>query len=130
VLAFLGYVVVRLYQSFRVDLSSALRLVWDCVQVAASCGALLWGWVAERRRHKKALLNPPTATETRAARRAKARRSVGLAFAGRILWLVVMPVMPALFAYAVGEFLFALTVRESAAEVGARRWMEKHPSGS
>ena len=129
-LAFLCYIVVRLYQSFRVDLPSTLRLVWDCAQVALACVALVWGWVAARRRHEKALLDPPTLTEARAARRARAGRNVGLAFAGRILWLVVMPVMPAVFAYAIGEFLVVLTVRESAAEVGARRWLEKHPSGT
>ncbi|MGN5379082.1 hypothetical protein ACQ4WX_22185 [Streptomyces lasalocidi] len=55
---------------------------------------------------------------------------MGLALVGRILWLIVMPVMPAVFAYAIGEFLVVLTVRESAAEVGARRWLEKHPSGA
>ncbi|MES4890247.1 hypothetical protein [Streptomyces sp. NPDC096012] len=129
-LAFLGYIVVRLYQSFRVDLSSTLRLVWDCAQVALSCVALVSGWVAGRRRHEKALLDPPTPTETRAARRTRAGRNVGLAFVARILWLVVMPVMPAVFAYAIGEFLVVLTVRESAAEVGARAWVEKHRLGS
>lgn len=130
VLAFVGYIVVRLYQSFRVDLPSTVRLVWDCAQVALACVALAWGWVAARRRHENALLNPPTPTETHAARRARAGRNVGLALAGRVLWLVAMPVMPAVFAYAVGEFLVVLTVRESAAEAGARRWLEKHPPGT
>ncbi|MHB9858392.1 hypothetical protein [Streptomyces sp. YIM S03343] len=130
VLAFTCYVVVRLYQSFRADLPSTLRLVWDCAQVAVACMTLVWGWVAARRRHEKALLDPPTPSEARAARRARAGRSVGLALAGRILMLVVIPVMPAVFAYAVGEFLVVLAVRESAAEVGARRWVDKHQSGS
>ncbi|MFB7508644.1 hypothetical protein [Streptomyces broussonetiae] len=130
VLAFVGCIVVRLRQSFRVDLPSTLRLVWDCAQVALACVALAWGWVTARRRHQKALLIPPTPTETRAARRARAGRNVGLALAGRILWLVVMPTMPAVFAYAIGEFLAVLTVRESAAEVGARRWLEKYSFGT
>ncbi|MGW0767046.1 hypothetical protein [Streptomyces sp. NPDC002676] len=129
-LAFISYLVVRLYASFRVELSPTLRLVWDCVQAAASCAAVVWGWVVARRRHAKALLDPPTPDEARAARRARTRRNLGLVAAGRIVWLIVMPVMPSVFAYAIGEFVAALTVRESAAEAGARRWLEERRSGT
>jgi hypothetical protein len=113
------------YVGFFSGMSSAVRTVWNWALAVASCAALAWGWTAQRRRHRQALLDPPTPDETRAAKRDRARRNVGLTFGSRGLVLLAAPILPALMAYAVGEFLVVLTVRESAAEVGARRWVRE-----
>ncbi|MGW1754434.1 hypothetical protein [Streptomyces mirabilis] len=124
VLAFACYIALVLYQSFRGDLPSGVRTVWDWAQVAASCVALVWGWVVQRRGHRRDLLDPPTPSEARGRKRDRTRRSTGLALAGRILFLIAAPVLPALLAYAVGWVLAAFTVREYPSEVGARRVVE------
>lgn len=130
VLAFAFWVLLGIYVGFFSGMSPTVRTTWNSVLAATSCVTVVWGWVAQRRRHREALLNPPTPEQTRQAKRDRARRNVGLTFAGRGLVLLAAPVLPALVAYAVGEFLAVLTVRESAAEVGARSWVEKHPSGT
>jgi hypothetical protein len=124
VLAFACYIALVLYQSFRGDLPSGVRMVWDWAQVAASCVALVWGWVVQRRGHRRDLLDPPTPSEARGRKRDQTRRSTGRALAGRILFLIAAPVLPALLAYAVGWVLAAFTVREYPSEVGARRVLE------
>ncbi|MFH8338622.1 hypothetical protein [Streptomyces sp. AM6-12] len=53
-----------------------------------------------------------------------------MTFAACGLVLLAAPILPALVAYAIGESLALLTVRESAAEVGARRWLEKRSMGT
>lgn len=130
VLTFAFWILLGIYMGFLSGMSPTVRTVWNSVLAAASCVTVVWGWVAQRRRHREALLNPPTPEQTRQAKRDRARRNVGVTFAGRGLVLLAAPVLPALIAYAIGEFLAVLTVRESAAEVGARRWLEKHPSGT
>lgn len=120
VLGFACYIALVLYQSFRGDLPSGVRMVWDWAQVVVSCVALVWGWVVQRRD----LLDPPTPSEARGRKRDRTRRSTGLALAGRILFPVAAPVLPALLAYAVGWVLAAFTVREYPSEVGARRVLE------
>ncbi|MER6071994.1 hypothetical protein ABT187_24710 [Streptomyces sp. NPDC001817] len=130
VLAFAFWILLGIYMGFLSGMSAAVCTVWNSVLAAASCVAVVWGWVAQRRRHREALLNPPTPEQTRQAKRDRARRNVGLTFAGRELVLPAAPVLPALVAYTIGEFLAVLTVRESAAEVGARRWLDLHPSGT
>ncbi|MER6567129.1 hypothetical protein ABT288_13235 [Streptomyces sp. NPDC001093] len=129
-LAFAYWCLLGIYVGFLSGTSATVRYVWNLVLAAASCVTVVWGWLAQRRRHHEALLNPPTPDQSRQAKRDRARRNVGLTFAGRGLVLLAAPVLPALIAYTVGEFLAVLTVRESAAEVGARRWVEKHSSGS
>lgn len=130
VLAFCCYIALVLYGSFRNDLSPGVRTVWDWAQTAGSVVALVWGWLVQRRDHRRKLLDPPTPDEFRAAKRDEARRSTGRVVAGRVLWLVAAPVMPALAAWAVGWSIGMLTVREYPSEVGARRWLEKHPAGA
>lgn len=125
VLAFCCYIALVLYGSFRGALPSGVRTVWDWAQAAAAVVALVWGWLVQRRDHRRKLLDPPAPDEFRAAKRDEARRSTGLAVAGRVLWLVAAPVMPALAAGAVGWSLGMLTVREYPSEVGARRWLEE-----
>ncbi|MCX4422741.1 hypothetical protein ACIQWL_30440 [Streptomyces mirabilis] len=124
VLAFACYIALALYRSFRGDLPSGVRMVWDWAQVVVSCVALVWGWVVQRRGHRRDLLDPPTPSEARGRRRDRTRRSTGLALAGRILFLIAAPVLPALLAYVVGWVLAAFTVREYPSEVGARRVLE------
>ncbi|MCZ0999789.1 hypothetical protein O1M63_19420 [Streptomyces mirabilis] len=67
---------------------------------------------------------PADPSEARGRRRDRTRRSTGLALAGRILFLIAAPVLPALLAYVVGWVLAAFTVREYPSEVGARRVLE------
>ncbi|MGW4137076.1 hypothetical protein ACWELV_09795 [Streptomyces mirabilis] len=124
VLAFACYIALALHRSFRGDLPSGVRMVWDWAQVVVSCVALVWGWVVQRRGHRRDLLDPPTPSEARGRRRDRTGRSTGLALAGRILFLIAAPVLPALLAYVVGWVLAAFTVREYPSEVGARRVLE------
>ncbi|MEU9478754.1 hypothetical protein [Streptomyces sp. NPDC048191] len=124
VLAFCVYIALVLYGSFRGVLPAAVRPVWDGAQVAASVVALVWGWLVQRRDHRGKLLDPPSPDEARAAARDARRRSTGLAVAGRALWLIAAPVLPALAAWAVGWSVAAFTVREYPGEVGARRRLE------
>ncbi|WP_225835776.1 hypothetical protein [Streptomyces sp. NK08204] len=129
VLAFAVYIALVLYASFRGALPPAVRTVWDGAQVIGSCGAVVWGWVRQRRDHKKALLDPPSPGEFRARKRAETGRSVGLAMAGRFLWLIAAPVLPALVAWGVGWLAASLTVHEYPSEAGARRWLQEHACG-
>ncbi|MFI9255901.1 hypothetical protein [Streptomyces sp. NPDC053069] len=107
-------------------LPPGVRRVWDWAQVAASVVALVWGWLVQRREHRRRLLDPPGPDEFRAAKRDEHRRSTGLAVAGRVLWLVAAPVLPASAAWAVGWSVAAFTVRAYPSEVGARRRLEAH----
>jgi hypothetical protein len=123
-MAFMCYIVLGLYQSFRVHLSPIPRLVWDWTQVAASGGLVVWGWVQQRRAIRKKLLNPPTPAEAWTKKRYDTRRGQNLGRAAVIPALLVLPVVPALFAWSVGTLAAAFTVREYPSEVGARRAME------
>ncbi|MFI1076219.1 hypothetical protein [Streptomyces puniciscabiei] len=124
VLAFCCYIALVLYGSFRAELPPAVRTVWDWAQAVASLAALVWGWLVQRRDHHRKLLDPPAPDEFRAAKRDQGRRTPGLVVAGRVLWLVAAPVMPALAAWVVGWSIAMLTVREYPSEVGARRWLD------
>ncbi|MFE4624922.1 hypothetical protein [Streptomyces mirabilis] len=92
--------------------------------MVVSCVGLVWGWVVQRRGHRRDLLDPPTPSEARGRKRDRTRRSTGLAPAGRVIFPVAAPVLPALLAYVVGWVLAAFTVREYPSEVGARRVLE------
>ncbi|MFE2421781.1 hypothetical protein [Streptomyces hokutonensis] len=117
-------VVVELYQSFRVHLPPALRLVWDWTQAAASCGFAVWGWSQQRRAIHKKLLNPPTPAQAWTDKRYDTRRGQNLGRAALIPALLVLPVVPALFAWSVGTLAAAFTVREYPSEVGARQALQ------
>ncbi|MFJ8110708.1 hypothetical protein [Streptomyces sp. NPDC096132] len=128
VMAFLCFFSLSLYQGFREAMPPAVRTVCDGVQVGASAVALVWGWIKQRRGHREGLLHPPTPSETRAAKRDHNTRAPGRIAAGRGLVLLAAPVMPAFAAYIVGWLTAWLTVREYPSEVGARRWLEEHPT--
>jgi hypothetical protein len=123
-MAFLCFAAISLYQGFRTVLPPTVRTVWDWAQAAASCVAVVWGWVVQRRRHHKDLLDPPAPDEFRSRKRDETRRAPGLAFAGRGLVVIAAPVMPAFAAFCVGWMVAMLTVREYPSEVGARRALE------
>ncbi|MCX5323794.1 hypothetical protein [Streptomyces sp. NBC_00120] len=124
---------LAMYAGFFDEVSGTVRTLVNAVLGVASCAGLVWGWVAQRRRHRKALLDPPTPDQTWTAKRLRARRNVGVTFGWRSAIILAVPVLPALMAYTIGELLGVLTVRESAAEAGARRWLETastaRPSG-
>ena len=124
-MAFLCFMALSFYEGFRTVLPPTARTVWDWAQVAASCVAVVWGWVVQRRDHRKKLLDPPTPSQSRAARRGQAGRTPGLVALGRGLLLVAAPVLPALAAWLVGWSVAMLTVREYPSEVGARRALQK-----
>ncbi|MFI5796486.1 hypothetical protein [Streptomyces sp. NPDC051677] len=130
VMALVSFFALSLYQGFTSEWSPTARTVANRVQVAASCAALVWGWIKQRRGHHEALLNPPTPEQTRQAKRDHNRRAPGRAAAGRGLVLLAAPVMPAFAAYIVGWLTAWLTVREYPSEVGARRWLELERQGS
>ncbi|MFJ9898578.1 hypothetical protein ACIQPR_35125 [Streptomyces sp. NPDC091280] len=114
-------VVVELYRSFRVHLPPAPRVVWDWTQVAASCGFAARGWMRQRRAIREKLLNPPTPAQAWTDRRYDSRRGQNLGRAALIPALLVIPVVPSLFAWSLGTLAAAFTVREYPSEVGARR---------
>ncbi|MGW0767047.1 hypothetical protein [Streptomyces sp. NPDC002676] len=130
VLAFCCFIALSLYAGFRDELPSGARTVWDAVQVAASCAALVWGWAKGRRDIRAGLLDPPAPGEFRTRKRRETSRAAGLASAGRILLLLAAPVLPAFSAWGVGWFLASLTVREYPSEAGARRWLQEHTAGT
>jgi 4-amino-4-deoxy-L-arabinose transferase-like glycosyltransferase len=125
VLAFFCYIALRLYQSFRGELPPTVRMVWDWLQVVASCAAVVWGWVVQRRDHRKKLLDPPTPDQAREAKRRGTGRSTGLAVAGRFLLVIAAPVLPAFAAFCAAWTVAAFTVREYPSEVGARRTLQE-----
>ncbi|MET7653469.1 MULTISPECIES: hypothetical protein [unclassified Streptomyces] len=125
VMAMVCFFALGLYQGFTSEWTPTARTVANWVQAPASCGALVWGWVRQRRSHREALLNPPTPEQTIRAKRDHNRRAPGRAAAGRGLVLLAAPVMPAFAAYLVGWLTAWLTVREYPSEVGARRWMQE-----
>jgi hypothetical protein len=125
VMAMICFLAISLYQGFRDELPPTVRTVWDWAQVIASCVAVVWGWVVQRRSYREDLLDPPTPTQARNRKRAEIRRSPRLAIAGRGLLALAAPIMPAYAAWCVGWFVAMLTVREYPSEVGARRWLQK-----
>ncbi|WP_037803639.1 hypothetical protein, partial [Streptomyces resistomycificus] len=84
-------------------------------------GASVWGWRVQRRDHRRKLLDPPTPDRARRDKQNETRRSVGLTLAGRLLFVVAAPMMPAFAAWGVGWAAAAFSVREYPSEVGARR---------
>ncbi|WLW54178.1 hypothetical protein [Streptomyces sp. YU58] len=127
VLGVFGFLSVALYRGFRSGMPPTVRTVCDGAQAIASCAALVWGWVKQRRSHRQALLDPPTPDQTWVAKRdhnARAGKSAGRgALGGRVFLALAAPVMPAFAAYLVGWLTAWLTVREYPSEVGARRWL-------
>jgi lysylphosphatidylglycerol synthetase-like protein (DUF2156 family) len=124
-LAFFCYISLRLYLGApRSDLPPTARTVWDWTQVVASCVAVVWGWLKQRRDHRKGLLDPPSPQRIRMAKRKEGIRAQGLARAGILPLLIAAPVLPAVAAWCVGWFVAVLTVREYPSEVGARRALE------
>jgi len=128
VIAMVGFFALSLYAGFRDVLPSTARDAWDVAQVVASCAALVWGWVTQRRGHREALLDPPSPGQTLQAKRDHNRRAPGLVALGRGLVILAAPVMPALAAYIAGWLIAWVTVRAYPSEVGARRWLEEHPA--
>jgi hypothetical protein len=126
------FVSLRLYQGFRSEMPPTVRVVCDVAQAVASCAALVWGWVKQRRSHREALLDPPTPQQTWVAKRDHNRRagraSGSGAVGGRALLALAAPVMPAFVAYLVGWLTAWLTVREYPSEVGARLWLDEQGS--
>jgi hypothetical protein len=120
---------LSLYAGFREILPSTVRVVWDAAQAVAAAVAVVWGWVKQRRGHREALLHPPTPEQSRQARRDHAGRVPGRIGLGRLLVILLAPVMPAYAAYLTGWLLAWTTVREYPSEVGARRWLEEHSTG-
>lgn len=120
---------LSLYAGVRDLLPSTVRVVCDGVQVAASVVTLVWGWLAQRRSHREAMLDPPAPEQALRAERDHDRRVPGRIAMGRGLVLLAAPVMPAFAAWIVGRLLAWVTVREYPSEVGARRWLEEHRSG-
>ncbi|MET7483038.1 hypothetical protein [Streptomyces sp. NPDC005538] len=124
ILAFMCFIVLGLYQSFRPHLPPPLRTVWDWTQALAACGAFVWGWVKQRRDIREKMLNPPNPTQAWLDKRYATQRGQGLGRAAVLPALLVLPVVPALFAWCVGTIAAVFSVREYPSEVGARRALE------
>ncbi|MEV6052852.1 hypothetical protein [Streptomyces sp. NPDC052107] len=128
--ALLVFFAVSVYRGFTSEWSATARTVSDWVQVAGACVGVVWGWLRQRRDHRRRLLDPPSPAESLAARRGQRSRAPGRVALGRGLALVLAPVLPMVAAWCVGWFAGHVTVREYPSEVGARRWLEAHPTGS
>lgn len=125
VMAFSCYIAVRLYSGVpRSDLPPTARMVWDWTQAVASAVAVVWGWMKQRRDHRKKILAPPTPQQMWEAKRGDTRRAPGLARAAFLPLLIAAPVLPMIVAWGVGWFVAMLTVREYPSEVGARLWLQ------
>jgi hypothetical protein len=107
-------------------LPPTVRTVWDWAQVVASCGASSGaGWCSAGAITRTSWTRPPRRRP--AAKRDETRRSTGLAVAGALS--APRGTRPAgLAAWGVGWCAAMLTVREYPSEVGARRWLQEHPS--
>jgi 4-amino-4-deoxy-L-arabinose transferase-like glycosyltransferase len=125
VLAFICYVALMLYLGVpRSDLPPTVRTVWDWTQAVASGVAVVWGWMKQRRDHRRKLLAPPTPQQMREAKRGESGRAPGLARAAVLPLLIAAPVLPAIVAWGVGWLVAMLTVREYPSEVGALLWLQ------
>ncbi|MFJ6899587.1 hypothetical protein [Streptomyces hokutonensis] len=121
-------VVVELYQSFRVHLPPLPRMLWDWTQIAAACVALVWAWVKQHRAIREKMLDPPTPKQAWIEKRYGTQRGQNLGGALFLPALLVLPVVPALFAWCVGTVIGVFAVREYPSEVGARRALEESRS--
>ncbi|MEU6220085.1 hypothetical protein ABZ845_21580 [Streptomyces sp. NPDC047022] len=128
VTAVCGAFAFGVYQGFTGSFPPAVRTAWNVTQAVASCAAVVWGWLKQRKDHRKTMLSPPTPAEALADKRVRSARAPGLSRAGLIPVLIAAPVLPMCFAWLVGWVAAWLTVREYPEEVGARRWVEEHPS--
>ncbi|MFB7507380.1 hypothetical protein [Streptomyces broussonetiae] len=124
IMAMTSWFSLALCSGFSSEWPYSVRRLWYGVLAVAACGALVGGWVKQRRDHHKALLDPPTPQQTRLAKQDHNRRVPGRIALGRGLVLLAAPALPVFAAYFVGWMLAWLTVREYPSEVGARRWLE------
>ncbi len=125
VMALLCFLAISLYQGFTSEWSPTARTVSNWVQVIASCGTVVWGWLKQRQDHRKGLADPPSPSQFRGGKRRQTGRTPGLVALGRGLMLIATPVMPAVAAWCVGWSVAMLTVREYPSEVGARQALQR-----
>ncbi|SED89692.1 hypothetical protein SAMN04490357_6233 [Streptomyces misionensis] len=125
VLALFGCLALKLYSGApRTFMPPRVRRVWDAVQIVASCVTFVWGWVGQRRKLRRQLVDPPAPDAFRAAKRAEGSRAVYWSRAGLVPLLLATPILPPIVAWCVGWSAAVLTVREYPGEVGARRRLE------
>jgi hypothetical protein len=135
-----GYVIVILSGLFAIILYGFFHLVsslptgWRLVCEVAYCALCVvggvWGWVRARRKVRSARETPPTPEEAQRINRAGQRAAPGLASAGRLPALLLMPFLAPLFAWLLGTLLAVSLVRVLSTEIEARRRWEAQRSGS
>jgi MFS family permease len=110
------------------DLVGGLDPVWRAVCrvlycLACAAGAV-WGWIAARRRLRAAQTSPPTPEGARRLDSSGQSKAPGLALAGRLPALLLMPFLAPLLLWALFALLGGSLVRVLPVEISARRALE------
>ncbi|MGW1871032.1 hypothetical protein ACWCPS_36505 [Streptomyces mauvecolor] len=102
-------------------LSGGWRHLCYGLQAAASTGAAVWGWLYFRRRARVAREEAASPEETGRRHQSAQRRAPGLASAGRLPALFLLPFMAPVFAWILGMLVAMACLRELPSEAGARK---------
>ncbi|MFI6052376.1 hypothetical protein ACIBCO_20100 [Streptomyces violascens] len=102
-------------------LSDGWRHLCYGLQAAASTGAAVWGWLNFRRKARVVREEAASPEETMRRHQSAQRRAPGLASAGRLPALFLIPFMAPVFAWILGMLLAMASLRELPSEAGARK---------
>ncbi|WP_328308919.1 hypothetical protein OG432_07310 [Streptomyces sp. NBC_00442] len=130
-IAFVGFMLIVMGLMFGVTLSMFVNAVdglsdgWrhfcDVLQAVASTGAAGWGWTYARRKARQVQAKAASPAETWRQHQYQQRRAPGLASAGRLPALLLLPFMAPVFAWVLGALLATAFARELPSEAGARK---------
>ncbi|MFF4187277.1 hypothetical protein ACFYZ9_29195 [Streptomyces sp. NPDC001691] len=101
-------------------LSDGWRHLCYGLQAVASTGAAGWGWASYRRKAREARARAESPAKTRRLHDSAQRRAPGLASAGRLPALFLLPFMAPVFAWLLGVLVAMACLRELPSEAGAR----------
>ncbi|MFD7337738.1 hypothetical protein ACFV98_17260 [Streptomyces violascens] len=114
-------VTLNMFLSTVGGLSDGWRHIGYTLQAVASTGAAGWGWAYYRRRAREAEARAASPAETWRRHDGAQRRAPGLASAGRLPALLLLPFMAPVFAWVLGMLLAMASLRELPSEAGARK---------
>ncbi|MFI6473730.1 hypothetical protein ACIBL5_26105 [Streptomyces sp. NPDC050516] len=106
-------------------LSDGWRHISYALQAVASTGAAGWGWAYYRRKAREARARAASPAETWRRHDSAQRRAPGLASAGRLPALLLMPFMAPVFAWILGMLIAMACLRELPSEAGARKALNR-----
>ncbi|WP_189970687.1 hypothetical protein [Streptomyces violascens] len=114
-------VTLNMFLSTVGGLSDGWRHISYTLQAVASTGAAGWGWAYYRRKAREAKARAASPAETWRSHDSAQRRAPGLASAGRLPALLLLPFMAPVFAWVLGMLLAMASLRELPSEAGARK---------